>query len=384
MTQQVSTISAAWHRRLLQERLMQYDWVLLGSVFSLVITGIVMVFSASYSEGLLRVNPDGLYFVKRHLFALTVGMMMLVFLAVAPYTVWADWSGLLFSISILALCAVLILGVQAFGSQRLLFRNSIQPSEVAKLTVILFGSHWLSSKGTRILARNSGLYPYGLLIGFVTLLIAIQPDFTMAILIFLTAFVLFYLASGNLKEVLVVGVIALASMSLFLLVFPYLGDRIENFITALSDPVNSPGWQERNTVRATIRGGLWGSGIGQGEMKTLWLVLPWTDAIFAVVSEETGFVGTMLIILLFGLIVYRGICIAYAAVDDFGFLVAVGITFLLVTQALLHISVVLNLLPVTGITLPFISYGGSSLFVWLSAMGILANIDHTARIQQSA
>lgn len=382
MTQQASALSSGWDRQLLQERMMQYDWVLLGSVFSLLIIGIVMVFSASYSAGLLRVNPDGLYFVKRYLFALGLGLIALVFLSITPYTLWTRWSGILFTLSVVSLFAVLILGVQAFGSQRLLFRNSIQPSEFTKLTVILFGSHWLNSKGTRILDRNSGLYPYGLLIGFVTVLIAIQPDFTMAILIFLTAFVLFYLASGNLREMLVVCVIAAVSMGLFLLIFPYLGDRIGDFIAALGDPVNSPGWQERNTVRATIRGGLWGTGVGQGEMKSLWLVLPWTDAIFAVISEEAGLVGTLLILLLFGLVAYRGIKIAYAAIDDFGFLVAVGITFLLVTQALLHISVVLNLIPVTGITLPFISYGGSSLLVWLSAIGILVNIDHMTRLQR--
>ncbi len=291
-------------------------------------------------------------------------------------------SGFIFTASVISLIAVLVLGVQAFGSQRLLFQGSIQPSEFAKLAVILFGSHWLNSKGTRILDRNSGLYPYGILIGFITFLIAIQPDFTMAMLICLTAFVLFYLASGNLKEILLVAVIAIASMGVSLLVFPYLGDRIGDFMTALSDPVNSPGWQERNTVRATIRGGLWGAGIGQGEMKSLWLVLPWTDAIFAVISEETGLAGTLLTVLLFGLLAYRGIQIAYAAPDGFGYLVAFGITFLLVTQALLHISVVLNLIPVTGITLPFISYGGSSLLLWMIAMGLLVNIDYMTRLQR--
>ncbi len=384
MTQRTSPFPPVWDRQALQERMMQYDWVLLGSMFTMLILGVVMVFSASYSEGLLRASPDGLYFVKRQLFALILGLVALVFMAITPYTVWARWSGFLFTASVISLFAVLALGAQAFGSQRLLFRGSIQPSEFAKLTVILFGSHWLNSKGTRILDRNSGLYPYGMLIGFVTVLVAIQPDFTMAILIFLTAFVLFYLASGNLKEILLVGVIAVASMGLSLLVFPYLGDRIGDFITALSDPVNSPGWQERNTVRATIRGGLWGTGVGQGEMKSLWLVLPWTDAIFAVVSEETGFIGTLLIVLLFGTIAYRGIKIAYATADGFGYLVAVGITFLLVTQALLHISVVLNLLPVTGITLPFISYGGSSLLLWMIAMGLLVNIDHTTRVYRPA
>ena len=217
------------------------------------------------------------------------------------------------------------------------------------------------------------------MIGLVSILLFLQPDISMTLLIGVTAFALFYVASGNVKQLLLVVGIAAIFTAMVVMIYPYLGERISDFMGTIQDPVNSAGWQERNTVRASIRGGLWGTGIGQGQMKTLWLVLPWTDAIFAVIGEETGLVGSLLVLFLFGVIAFRGLYIAYFALSTFGQMVAIGIVFLLVIQALLHMAVVLSLFPVTGMTLPFVSYGGSSMVMWMMAMGILVNIDHCRR-----
>lgn len=377
-------LTGIWSRREIQFRLMQYDWVLLGAVGTLLAWGAVLVFSASFYEGLLRAQPDGLYFFKRQLLWLALGLGVLIGTALIPYAFWARVSGLLFTLSLVSLLVVLLVGTQAFGSQRLLFGTSFQPSEFTKLAVILYSSHWMVSKGDRLRDYNSGLIPYGLMIGLVSVLIFLQPDISMTMLIGMTAFALFYMASGNLKHMLVVALVAAVTTGVIVLVYPYLGERISDFVRSIQDPVNSAGWQERNSVRATIRGGLFGTGVGRGEMKTLWLVLPWTDAIYAVIGEETGLWGSLLILFLLGLIAYRGLSIAYGAPTEFGTLVGIGLVFLLAVQSLVHIGVVLSLIPVAGVTLPFVSYGGSSLLVWMASVGLLVNIDHARRVQPAA
>ena len=377
-------LTGIWSRREIQFRLMQYDWVLLGAVGTLLAWGAVLVFSASFYEGLLRAQPDGLYFFKRQLLWLALGLVVLIGTALIPYAFWARVSGLLFTLSLVSLLAVLLVGTQAFGSQRLLFGASFQPSEFTKLAVILYSSNWLVSKGDRLRNYNVGLIPYGLMIGLVSVLIFLQPDISMTMLIGMTAFALFYMASGNLKHMLVVALVAAVTTGVIVFVYPYLGERISDFVRSIQDPVNSAGWQERNSVRATIRGGLFGTGVGRGEMKTLWLVLPWTDAIYAVIGEETGLWGSLLILFLLGLIAYRGLSIAYGAPTEFGTMVGIGLVFLLAVQSLVHIGVVLSLIPVAGVTLPFVSYGGSSLLVWMASVGLLVNIDHARRVQPAA
>lgn len=376
---QAGTLTGIWSREEIQTRLHQFDWVLIGSLGTLLTLGLIMVFSASYYEGLKGIEPDGLYYFKRQMLWILAGLICFLFLANLPYRLLARASGGIFAFFLLLLVAVLVLGPQAFGAQRLLFGSSFQPSEFVKLAVILYSSHWLVSKGDRLQDFNIGLIPYGIMIGLVSVLLFLQPDISMTLLIGATAFALFYVASGNVKQLLSVLAIAAVFTVLVVMIYPYLGERISDFLGTIQDPVNSAGWQERNTVRASIRGGLWGTGIGQGEMKTLWLVLPWTDAIFAVIAEETGLVGSLSILFLFGIIAFRGLYIAYNAPTNFGQMVAIGIVFLLVIQSLLHISVVLSLFPVTGMTLPFVSYGGSSMVMWLMAMGILVNIDHCRR-----
>ncbi len=376
---QTGTLTGIWSRGELQSRLHQFDWVLIGSLGTLLTLGLIMVFSASYYDGLQGNVPDGLYYFKRQALWIAAGLICFLCMANFPYKWLARASGGVFAFFLLLLVAVLAVGTPVFGAQRLLFGASFQPSEFTKLAVILYSSHWLVSKGERLQDFNIGLIPYGIMIGLVSILLFLQPDISMTLLIGSTAFALFYVASGNLKQLLAVLGVAAIFTALVVMIYPYLGERISDFIGTIQDPVNSAGWQERNTVRASVRGGLWGTGIGQGEMKTLWLVLPWTDAIFAVIGEETGLVGCLLTLFLFGVVAFRGLYIAYHAPTSFGQMVAVGIVFLLVAQSLLHMSVVLSLFPVAGLTLPFISYGGSSLVMWMTAMGILVNIDHCRR-----
>ena len=360
----------------------QYDWWLLSALASLLAIGIIIVFSASYYEGLLRAVPDGFYFLKRQLLWLIVGLAVFLVAAAGPHRIWQSLSPAMFIVACLGLITVLAVGTRAFGSQRLLFGASVQTSEIMKIVMIFYTSHWLDSKGEKLRDNHTGLYPFSLFTACVAILLVMQPDFTMAILISTTAFALFFLASRNLWQSLLVGsLFAILLIVAMATLYSYVPERILDFKESFADPVNSTSWQERNTTRAAVRGGLFGTGLGQGEMKTLWLVLPWTDSVFAVISEETGFTGSIAVVGLYAVIAWRGLSIAARATTLFRQLSAVGLIFMLMTQALLHVCVVLNITPVTGMTLPFISFGGSSLVTWLGAMGVLVNIDHTTRIQ---
>ena len=362
----------------------QYDWWLLSALASLLAVGMIMVFSASYYEGLLRAAPDGFYFLKRQVLWLVAGLAVFAVAAAVPHRIWQGLSPAMFIVACLGLIAVLTVGTRAFGSQRLLFGASFQPSEVMKIVMIFYTSHWLDSKGEKLRDNNTGLYPFSLFTAFVAILLVMQPDITMAILISTTAFALFFLASRNLRQLLWVGVLFAVLIVAAAALYPYMTERILDFRDSFADPLNSASWQERNTARAAVRGGLFGTGLGQGEMKTLWVVLPWTDSIFAVIGEETGFAGSMAVVGLYAVIAWRGLRIAARATTLFRQLTAVGLVFMLITQALLHVCVVLNITPVTGMTLPFVSFGGSSLVTWLGAMGVLVNIDHAARVQANS
>ena len=381
MTHNTLAAAPGLHRSARIRWLEQYDWWLLSALASLLAVGIIMVFSASYYEGLLRAAPDGLYFLKRQVLWLVAGLTVFLVAAAVPHRIWQSLSPAMFIVACLGLIAVLTVGTRAFGSQRLLFGASFQPSEVMKIVMIFYTSHWLDSKGEKLRDNNTGLYPFSLFTAFVAILLVMQPDITMAILISTTAFALFFLASRNLRQLLWVGILFAVLIVAAATLYPYMTERILDFRDSFADPLNSASWQERNTARAAVRGGLFGTGPGQGEMKTLWVVLPWTDSIFAVIGEETGFAGSIAVIGLYAVIAWRGLTIAARATTLFRQLTAVGLIFMLMTQALLHVCVVLNITPVTGMTLPFVSFGGSSLVTWLGAMGVLVNIDHTTRIQ---
>jgi cell division protein FtsW len=215
--------------------------------------------------------------------------------------------------------------------------------------------------------------------GIVTLLLVLQPKISTAVLIVLTASIMFFIAGAELRQLIVVGLGGTATFWLIIRYSSYAGPRIERYLAGISNPLESQEWQATRTLRAIVNGGLFGQGLGGGDYKLPGGVpLGWSDNIFAIVGEELGLLGTLLLIFLFCLLIYRGLRTALHAPDTFGMLLATGITSLLALQALLNAGVALAIAPATGVTLPFISYGGSSLLTVMAAVGILLSISREA------
>jgi cell division protein FtsW len=355
-----------------------YDWGLLTIVATLLTLGVVMVFSASYTVGIIFYD-DAFYFFFRQLLWLAVGIAAMLVTMRIPYTFWQRWSVLLMIGAFLALVAVIVLGVEILGSTRTLLSGSVQPAEPAQIIIIVYVSTWLASKGERIRNVQVGLIPFAVLMGIVTLLLVLQPKISTAVLIVLTASIMFFIAGAELRQLVVVGLGGTTTFWLIIRYSSYAGPRIERYLAGISNPLESQEWQATRTLRAIVNGGLFGQGLGGGDYKLPGGVpLGWSDNIFAIVGEELGLLGTLLLIFLFCLLIYRGLRTALHAPDTFGMLLATGITSLLALQALLNAGVALAIAPATGVTLPFISYGGSSLLTVMTAVGILLSISREA------
>jgi len=355
-----------------------YDWGLLTIVATLLTVGVVMVFSASYTVG-IYVYSDPFYFFFRQLIWLVVGIAAMLVTMRIPYSFWQKWSVVLMIIAFLALSMVIILGVEILGSTRTLLSGSIQPAEPAQIIIIVYVSAWLASKGERIRSVQVGLIPFAVLMGIVTLLLVAQPKISTAVLIVLTASIMFFIAGAELRQLFVVGLGGTATFWLIIRYSSYAGPRIERYLAGISNPLESQEWQATRTLRAIVNGGFLGQGLGGGDYKLPGGVpLAWSDNIFAIIGEELGLLGTLLLIFLFCLLIYRGLRTALRAPDTFGMLLATGITSLLALQALLNAAVALAIAPATGVTLPFISYGGSSLLTVMAAIGILLSISREA------
>lgn len=353
---------------------MGYDWALATIVTALLLFGLVMVFSSSYPWAMVNMTSP-FHFLMLQLRWFVVGLVGLVAAALIPYTIWERWSIPLMALGLIALLAVLFFGTQKLGSTRTLFDGSVQPSEPVKIIVLIYISTWLASKGDRIRQMNYGLIPFGVLMGIVASLIVAQPDISTTILIVTTATIVFFLAGAELKQLLFGGGVAIATFWLVITQNDYARRRVNAYLESVADPLNSENWQIGQATEAVVRGGPFGVGIGNSIEKFPGnLPLSWSDNIYAIVGEELGLMGSLLVILLFALLVYRGFRIAAQAPDMFGSLLAVGITSLLALQAIVHIAVVVAVAPPTGVTLPFISFGGSSLVTTMGAIGILLNI----------
>lgn len=352
----------------------RYDWGLITVVTALLLLGAVMVFSASYPWA-MTFQTTPFFYILRHLQWIVVGIGALIVAAAIPYTLWERWSVPLLAVGLVALMAVVVLGDDRFGAKRTLFEGSVQPSEPVKIIVLIYISTWLASKGSRIRDINYGLIPFGILMGIVAGLIVAQPDISTTILIVTTASIIFFLAGAEKKQILFGGSIAIGTFWLIITRSSYAQERVDALLQSIRNPLGSSEHQIFQATEALVTGGPLGAGLGNSLEKFPGnLPLSWSDNIFAIIGEELGLIGTLLVILLFALFAYRGLRIAARTPDMFGSLLAVGITALVTLQALLHIAVAVAIAPPTGITLPFISMGGSSMVTMLGATGILLSI----------
>ncbi len=347
----------------------QYDLPLLAVVAILVGLGLVMVFSASFAQSNQYFGQSTYYFL-RQLRWLALGIIAMVAVALIDFRILKRFSLIIMAVTVLLLLAVLVFGHDNLGSRRHLLGTSVQPSEVAKLTIIIYISYWLSSKGPRLKEVSYGLVPFAILLGLVALLVVLQPDFDTTGLIVVTALIMFFVAGADVKQLAIFGVIATVTFLFAVLQIDYASKRIHEFLSFLQDPLTGSA-QMRAGLAALANGGLFGEGLGDGRNV---VYLPFTDSIFAVVGEELGLVGTLGVIGLFLAFAYRGLRIALRSQDSFGLILGCGITAWIAIQAFFNIAVNTATIPVGGLTLPFISYGGSSLLATMTAVGVLLSI----------
>lgn len=360
-----------------------YDFILFITVIGLVLFGVVMVFSSSYYDALDK-KGDAFYYLKKDIMWAAVGFVFLIIASIFPYRAYRKMSVVIVGISLVLLVMVFTpLGLELNYSVRWIKLGPItlMPGEIAKLAVIIFVSSFLSKDPIRIKSFKNGVAPMmGLLIVFAGL-IALQPNLSTAITVAVIIIGIMFVAGLNFFYI--AGLIASGVIGLFLLMTSNPGSywlkRITTFLDPFADP-KGDGWQVIQSLLALGSGGLFGVGLGKSIQKTLYLPEPQNDFIFAIVGEELGFIGCMLLILAFIVLIWRGTHIALTAPDLFGTLLASGITIMVAVQVVLNIAVVTSSMPPTGVSLPFISWGGNSLVLFMLAMGILLNISkHSQR-----
>ena len=360
-----------------------YDKTLLGAVLALLAFSIVMVYSSS-SVVALTVYDDPAYFMKRQVLWALVGLAVLAAALFTDHRVFADQRALIglvvITVILLALTLVPGIGRTINGAQRWIKLGGLtfQPSELAKFVIVVYVSYALAKKGERIRDFANGLLPPLIMTCVFMVLVVLQPDFGAAMTIGSVAVILLF--AGGARVLHLGGIAALAVPFVVLAVArsPYRLRRIFSFLDPWADPQGA-GHQIIQSFLAFGSGGVFGRGLGEGRQKLLFLPERHSDFIYAVIGEELGLVGALGVLLLFFLILVRGVRIARTAGEPFSRFLALGITVIICLQGLMNMAVVSGLVPTKGIALPLVSYGGSSLVVTLGAVGVLLNISKEAK-----
>lgn len=357
------------------------DFWMMVSILGLLAIGIVMVYSAG-SVLAFHDYGDSFYFVKRQLLFAVLGLAAMFFMMNFDYHILRKYAKIGLLLCFVLLIAVLIpgIGVVRGGARSWLGISSfgIQPSEFMKLGMILFLSYWLSKENHRITHFTKGLLPPLGVIGLAFGLIMLQPDLGTGTVMLGASLLIIFTAGARIRHLAGLAAVGVLGFAGLILVAPYRLQRITAFLDPWSDPLGA-GYQIIQSLYAIGPGGLAGLGLGMSRQKYSYVPEPQTDFIFSILTEELGFIGGLLVLLLFLILVWRGMRVAMTLDDMFGSLLAVGIVGMVAVQVVINIGVVIGMMPVTGITLPLISYGGSSLTLMLTALGILLNLSRYAR-----
>jgi len=382
---------ALWknRRKKVQRNIKKADTVLLLTVIGLLIFGLIMIASIGVPKSIQLSAPNVLYpncgdkgvdcylLFKNHIVRLLIGVVLMILAAKIPYRFWKKTAGFWFVTMVIVLVLVLFLGSKytTFAKSWLvLFNTSIQPTEFAKLALIFYLASWMANKKEQIQSFQNGFLPFSVITGAILLPILLQPDLGGVLVMAAIATSIYFVGGARLKDLAFGLVIVLALGGLLVANVGHVNERFTAFLSNTANCKEDFCWQSEQAKIAIGSGGFFGKGLTQGVQKSYWLPQATDDFIFAASAEELGFWRMSLVILAFVVIGYRGYLIARGAENRFVMLTATGITAWIVFQAFVNISVNLGLMPVTGITLPFISYGGSSLISILIAVGVLLQL----------
>lgn len=352
------------------------DISFLALVVILLAIGVTMVLSASFARAYF--DPGGVtkgkatyYFIRQFIFA-ALGVAAMIICSRLPVGFYKRFSMPVLIAAVILLMLVPIIGTNANGAKRWIGFGAftIQPSEIAKIGIILAFASMICARRGRMKSFRYGILPFAAILAAIVGLLVLEPHFSASIIIVAIGGVMLFLGGARLVWFIAAAVAAGGGIAVLLTMFPYASTRI----TTWRDPFASTsdeGYQIVQSLYSIGSGGLTGLGLGQSRQKYLYLPEEHNDFIFSVVCEELGFIGALLILTLFALLIIRGYWIALHSTDRYGFLVAAGITTLLAIQVILNVAVVTNLVPCTGISLPFFSYGGTALLIQLGEMGII-------------
>lgn len=355
------------------------DISFLALVVILLAIGVTMVLSASFARAYF--DPGGVtkgkatyYFIRQFIFA-ALGVAAMIICSRLPVGFYKRFSMPVLIAAVILLMLVPIIGTNANGAKRWIGLGAftIQPSEIAKIGIILAFASMICARRGRMKSFRYGILPFAAILAAIAGLLVLEPHFSASIIIVAIGGVMLFLGGARLVWFIAAAVAAGGGIAVLLTMFPYASTRI----TTWRDPFASTsdeGYQIVQSLYSIGSGGLTGLGLGQSRQKYLYLPEEHNDFIFSVVCEELGFIGALLILTLFALLIIRGYWIALHSTDRYGFLVAAGITTLLAIQVILNVAVVTNLVPCTGISLPFFSYGGTALLMQMAEMGIVLSI----------
>ena len=364
-------------------KMQKTDHALFLTTLALVVMGVIMVFSASAVIAKAKYG-DAMFFSFKQLMAGSLGLAAMFVIMKVDYHVYRKPAFVFTMLAVVVGLCLFVFFLPATGTTHRWIRLpgiSFQPSELAKLGLIVFLAYFLEKRKGRINERLT-LVPVGVIVGLLAALIVLQRDLGTALALLITAAVLMYVSGLNMKWIGVATLFAipLGSIAFYFLVFlvPYRWNRILAYLDPEADPLGN-GFQILQSLTAVGTGGLHGLGYGEGVQKLFYLPAAHTDFIFAVIGEELGLIGTLTVLALFGLFLWRGLRASTGAPDLFGFYLALGITMTVCIQAFINMSVVLGIVPNKGIPLPFLSYGGSSFVMMLVSVGILLNVSLQSR-----
>ena len=350
--------------------------------------GVIMVLSASYASAYYDLNKETggnatYYFVKQLIFAL-MGVAIMLVASRFPMTFYRRFSFWVLAVAIVLLMAVLVVGTKSNGARRwiMIAGQSIQPSEIAKIGVILFFSTLICKYKNLMGTFKYGVLPFVIILGVIVGLLFLEPHLSASIIIITIGAIMMFVGGARLFW-FVGGLIGVSGLFvLAVTVLQYSSERISAWRDPFAD-TGDTGYQIVQSLYAIGSGGLFGLGLGQSRQKYLYLPEEHNDFIFSIVCEELGLIGAALILTLFALLIVRGYWIALHTRDRYSFLVCTGITSLLAMQVLLNVAVCTNLIPCTGISLPFFSYGGSALLMQLAEMGIILSVSRDIPVKKT-
>ena len=357
------------------------DKKLIITIGIILIFSLVMLASVSIVVAYTKFN-DSYYYFKHQLFGLGIGLIAFWFFARIDYHYWRKYAFGFLIFSIFLLILVFIPGLSAsYGKAQSwinVFGFSLQPSEFVKLFFLLYLAGWLESRGKRLNDLHEGIGPFVIILGIIAILMIMQPDIGTLFIIAVTSIIVYYIGGGRVSHILVMVLIGSLCFALMIHYKPYQMDRFKCMLNAKANQAGIC-YQVNQSLIAVGSGGLFGRGFGQSRQKFMYVPEVSGDSIFSIIAEEIGFIFSSLLVLTYFYLFYRGFLIAKHAKDDFGKILVIGIVSWIFVQAIINIGGMINLLPITGVPLPFVSYGGSSLLSVLAAMGIVVNISKQTR-----